>query len=845
MKLWLILAFCVAVSASVGASKLDDAQTLQEKGKLKEARELFRTAAAEFHASGDQQNEAYALSAAGTISISLGDSAGAITDAEQAIQLRQVLKTNRGLGVDYNTLGLAHKDLGDYPAALENYQDALKADRADKNGAGEVRALNNIGGICFFQGRYVTALDYYQQALAKVNATRTEPWNAWGRLLTTANIAILYQRIGLEERALELYQQSPGKPKEMPANEYAQLLVNEGVLYRRMGDPVKALELYRAAQSMFRSDHNVDGEIGALRSIGIAKAADLGDLGGAMAAFTASLKLSRQTSNTRGAVLASLYLGETLRRLGRMAEARKYLDTALDSAQKAGLVEEQWKSLYVLGKIAEATGAVDEAADDYRKAITIIEAIRSGLRVVALRSDFLADKRDVYDSLIALQLQQPVPATSEVFQWMERSRARTLTDRIAQRLLREASLKQVQSLVPQDTVLVEFWTGNQSSLAVWITSSEIGIVRYASADNIRTDATALIAALQEPGDKWKALSRNLGNRLLAGIPLRAHVIVVPDGPLNIPFETLAVPGSESLLIEKSDVTYLPGARFLDVRKADQQSWSFPWRRQLVAFGDPPVSSSDSLAEKEQWQPLPASADEVRGIARILPGQSEIHLGGDARKGYLLDHRMENLPFLHFSTHALIDAENPNHSRILLAADSSRGTDYIFQEEVYNLDLKNVGLVTLSACDTARGKMVQGEGIQAFSQAFLAAGASATLTSQWKVADQPTASFMEQYYYFLAHGASRAEALQAVKLKFLHSNSELSNPRYWAAFVLNGDGLDSSQRVVPWSVLLVALAALLVTVSFTLWRLSIKAAKRERRRAAQFPLHYPPENRTPE
>jgi CHAT domain-containing protein len=521
-------------------------------------------------------------------------------------------------------------------------------------------------------------------------------------------------------------------------------------------------------------------------------------------------------------VQASLYLGETLRRLNRMDQAKAHLEVALDEAQKAGLVEEQWKALHALGRIAENAGNSAQALDDYRKAISIIESIRAGLRLVALKSDFLADKRDVYDSVIALQLQQSAPSAGEIFQWMERSRARTLLDRVAaQTPVREGTLEQIQSLVPQDTVLVEFWMGNQSSLAVWVTSREAGIVRYTSTDRIRADATLLLAAVQASGDKWKTVSRDLGNQILAGIPLRRHMIIVPDGPLNIPFETLAVPGSEALLIEKSAVSYLPAARFLDVSKPAHQGWGFPWNKQLVAFGDPPVSSSDALAEKEQWQPLPASADEVRGIARILPGRAELHLGADARKGLLFEQRLEGVPFLHFSTHALVDAEAPNHSRILMASDSSRGTDYIFQEDVYNLDLKNVGLVTLSACDTARGKMVRGEGIQAFSQAFLAAGASATLTTAWKVADQPTASFMQQYYYFLARGESRSEALQAVKLQFLHSNSDLSSPRYWAAFVLNGDGWNPTRRVIPWSVVMITLATLLAGVSLILLRSSTR------------------------
>ena len=135
-------------------------------------------------------------------------------------------------------------------------------------------------------------------------------------------------------------------------------------------------------------------------------------------------------------------------------------------------------------------------------------------------------------------------------------------------------------------------------------------------------------------------------------------------------------------------------------------------------------------------------------------------------------------------------------------------------------------MTLSTCDTARGRIVGGEGVQAFSQAFLAAGAAATVTSLWKVDDAPTASFMQQQYFYLGKNISKAEALQAAKLKFLRSNSVLSSPRYWAPFVLYGNGWESATRVVPWSAVILAGAALLAAASLILFQIAkFKAAKK--------------------
>lgn len=813
----LALVITLLVPTVLAASPtLKDAFALQRQGKLREARNLFRTIATDSRSSGDKETSAKALSAAGEISVSIGDYSGAVSDAKQAIELREGSKKNRELATDYNTLGQANQYLGNYGAALDSYQAALKIDRVLQDDAGEVSRLNNIGNIYYFQGQYSRALDFYQQALARVNAATTEPWNPWGRQLTSANLATLYQRVGLEERALDIYEQISTRAEALAANEQAQLMLNEGVLYRRMGDPVKALELYRKAQSLFRIDRQVDGEIGALRNIGIAKAMDLDDLARALNAFTAALELSKRSSDSRGAVQARLYRGEVLRRLDRLNEAKANLEAAFVEAQRAGLTEEEWKSLYSLGRTAEDQGALQAAAEDYRQAIKIIESIRAGLHTTSLRSDFLADKRDVYDSLISVDLQQAVPSVSEIFRWMERSRARTLLDRMAAHTpLEDYSVEEIQADLPEDTVLIEFWVGNQSGAAVWLSHAKIGLVRYASMKDIRKNVELLLTAIQEPTRQWQAVSRNLGAQLLTGIPLARHLLIVPDGPLTIPFEMLGVPNSNSLLIEKCDVSFLPSARLVVIPKATGQHWLFPWNLQMIAFGNPPVFSSDALAEKERWQELPASEEEVRGIAGILPGRSEIHLGADARKSYLLRGDSERAPLLHFSTHAIIDAENPDRSRILLAADSRNAADYLFLNQVYSLDLRNVDLVTISACDTARGKMIRGEGIQAFSQAFLAAGASATVTSLWRVADKPTAEFMKQFYYFLERGATKAEALRLAKLQFFRSKSELRNPRYWAAFVLNGDGWKSSRHVIPWSTLLFVLAAILAAVAFLL------------------------------
>jgi CHAT domain-containing protein len=194
----------------------------------------------------------------------------------------------------------------------------------------------------------------------------------------------------------------------------------------------------------------------------------------------------------------------------------------------------------------------------------------------------------------------------------------------------------------------------------------------------------------------------------------------------------------------------------------------------------------------------------------------MHAGPDARKEYL--NQATQAPLLHFASHAFADMQDPDRSYILLApATPSQRSDYLFLKEVYALPLAGVDLATASACETDAGKLVRGEGVESFSRAFLGAGARSALTSLWSVGDQSTAEFMLRFYAAMATGKSKAEALRAAKLDFLHAPSA-AHPAFWAAFVLNGESASSIPYVVSW----VWLLLLLVLLSIVPWLIRNRA-----------------------
>jgi CHAT domain-containing protein len=146
--------------------------------------------------------------------------------------------------------------------------------------------------------------------------------------------------------------------------------------------------------------------------------------------------------------------------------------------------------------------------------------------------------------------------------------------------------------------------------------------------------------------------------------------------------------------------------------------------------------------------------------------------------------LEDFRIIHFATHSLLDEKNANRSALVLKLDDDPAEDGFFQaREIYGVKL-NADLIVLSACQTAKGKIEKGEGIQGLARAFFYAGTKSVLASLWKIDDRSTAEFMKLFYEYLVDGKTKQEALRLTKIKML--GTEYSEPYYWASFVLIGE-----------------------------------------------------------
>lgn len=107
-------------------------------------------------------------------------------------------------------------------------------------------------------------------------------------------------------------------------------------------------------------------------------------------------------------------------------------------------------------------------------------------------------------------------------------------------------------------------------------------------------------------------------------------------------------------------------------------------------------------------------------------------------------------------------------------------------EISQIDMSNVDMVTLSACETGLGD-VTGDGVFGLQRGFKLAGAQSLLISLWKVDDYATQILMNRFYQGLLDGETKNEALLHAQQK-VRSNKAYELPDYWAAFILL-DGLN--------------------------------------------------------
>jgi CHAT domain-containing protein len=300
------------------------------------------------------------------------------------------------------------------------------------------------------------------------------------------------------------------------------------------------------------------------------------------------------------------------------------------------------------------------------------------------------------------------------------------------------------------------------------------------------------------------------------------LLVVSDGMLQyIPFAALPLPSSPGeRLITRQRVVSLPSASALAVLRDELRGRPRPPKTLAVLANpvfrrDDPRLAKVRRAEKtavahrrglpprgtgsqgagpaDTWEleELPWSEEEARAIAGMDPDprQKLTALGFNASVETVLKGRLRDYRYVHFATHGFLDNMRPQMSSLALSRFDSKGRALEIHDlrlqDIYNLQL-NADLVVLSACQTALGKEIRGEGLMGLTRGFMYAGSARVLASLWSVEDRATSKLMEKFYrHLLGEHLSPAQALRSAQLD-LANDRRWSRPYYWAGFSLQGE-----------------------------------------------------------
>ena len=127
--------------------------------------------------------------------------------------------------------------------------------------------------------------------------------------------------------------------------------------------------------------------------------------------------------------------------------------------------------------------------------------------------------------------------------------------------------------------------------------------------------------------------------------------------------------------------------------------------------------------------------------------------------------------------------NSCNASSLALSPTSENDGFLTVAELSRLDVP-ADAVVLSACETGVGTIESGEGLLGFPSAFLAAGSSSVLVSQWKVDDAATTALMKEVYTRWKAGARLTRALFDAQ-RHVREQPRWAAPSVWAPWCLWG------------------------------------------------------------
>lgn len=820
----------------------------RNSGDYAKAMEHFRQSLKLKEETGDKAGIAGTLTNIGLVLKTQGNSTEALGYYEKALKILEETSDKYGMGRALNNIGIVYRSQGNYARALEHYQKSLKTaeeigDRAIIGGT-----LNNIGSVHQSQGNYTQALENHEKSL-KI-AREMDDKASIGRSLH--NIGNIHQSRGNYPQALEYYQASLRLSEDVgEKSTSASTLASIGIVHQSQGDYARATEYHDKSLKVAGEVGDKAGVAFALGNLAYVDEIQ-GNHAQAIERATRANDIARQIGYPLVIWKSRTTMGHAYQALGRPELAQRAYEDAIAAIEEvreqiAGTEQEQQRFFEdqvdpyqaMVDLLVRQNQAVDALAFAERaKGRALLDTLHAGKVKIstAMSAEEQEQESKLLDKLVSLNAQlygektraQPDPnRLAQIESHIENARlayegfitslfAAHPELRVRRGRAQPISLEQAGKLIQEPTTALLEYVVTESSTYLFVLTNRPGSKSAGRPPNAVTlnvfaikitekDLAARIGRFRERlatrdvgfQDEAKQLydillgpaRRELGNK--------TNLIIVPDSALwELPFQALQS-APKRYLIQDAAISYAPSLTVLHHMTA-LRATLHQRGRALLALGNPSVGKETarmtrSVFMDQELGPLPEAERQVKLLKQLYgPRQSKVYVGSDAREDRVKA-EASKATILHIAAHGILNDKSPMYSHLVLSQADESGTEDGLLEawEIIKLDLK-ADLVVLSACETARGRIGNGEGMIGLAWACFLAGAPTTVVSQWKVESGSTTDLMVDFHRNLLEKrgtrqrVGKADALRRAALKLLKT-SQYNHPFYWAAFIVVGDG----------------------------------------------------------
>ena len=804
------------------AEALGDQRTEQS---YHQAIEKYLAAIAIWRNLDDKRMEADALFEVGWIYGDTGQYQKALDSYARARILYKELGNLKSEANVISNTAWIYGQLGDEQKALETYDRAAETYKK----IGDPVLISNIGSTYAKLGDYKRALNAHWQVLEMRRSSNDRA----GLAITFSNIGNCYDHLGDKSKAIEYYNEAVALRSELRNDFYTATTLNHlGVVYRGLGDTEKALNYFNEALTLRRVVGDPKGVAATMSQIARVQR-DKGRLIEArfitegVLAIVESQRSKIRSQQLRATYFASMqqyreFYIDLLMRLHKEDPSEKWVRTAFNASETGRarsllelLTEASTEIRHgVDPKLLERERNLGEAiADKAASQLRLLsgkhteeEADTVAKELAALTSDYeqvQAQIRDVSPQYAALV--QPVPLEVEEIQ---------------------------QRVLDVDTLLLEYALGEEKSFLFAVTPDSIKayelpqrsvieplarrVYELLTARNASVSKETLEQRQQRlaAGDaEYVKAAASLSQILLGPVASELknkRLLIVSDGVLQyVPFGGLPNPVDSHPLIARHEIVTAPSASAVALLRQETANRK-PATKTLAVLADPVFSNDDPRVSGRGSKETSVAAHAVRAATELDLGnlrrlrfsrqEAEEILGfaADAQKLEAVDFaanrklatsaELGQYRIVHFATHGLINNQHPELSGVVLSLVDQKGQQqngFLRLYDLYNLKL-SAELVVLSACQTALGKEIKGEGLVGMTRGFMYAGAPRVIASLWQIDDRASAEFMKRFYQGLLGEKLRpAAALRAAQVS-MQNDKRWHSPHYWAAFTLQGE-----------------------------------------------------------